>query len=135
MGIVWVGEHGVRFYAGGRSLTHRAHLLMKQVQLVSNQRSHLAAVRKMYQLRFPDEDVSGLTTQQPADLPGAVRRRVRDEMASTHLLERMVRDIRFLLSDDSQPDGGTTDITYLWGTQRGVVSNSRNYGSEDDMPE
>ena len=64
VGIVWVGEHGVRFYAGGRSLTHRAHLLMKQAQLVSNQRSHLAVVRKMYQLRFPDEDVSGLTTQQ-----------------------------------------------------------------------
>lgn len=238
VGIVWVGEHGVRFYAGGRPLTHRAHLLMKQAQLVSNQRSHLAVVRKMYQLRFPGEDVSSLTTQQlrgregsrvrkayrvaakkwnvswngrefdpddfstgdpvnqalsaghaclyglahavivalgcsaglgfihvghersfvydiadlykaeitipiafemaaqqPADISGAVRRRVRDEMASTHLLERMVRDIRFLLSDDSQPDGGTTDITYLWDTRRGVVSNSKNYGSEEDVPE
>lgn len=238
VGIVWVGEHGVRFYAGGRPLTHRAHLLIKQAQLVSNQRSHLAVVRKMYQLRFPDEDVSGLTTQQlrgregsrvrkayraaakkwnvpwngrefdpdnfssgdpvnqalsaghaclyglahaviaalgcspglgfihvghersfvydvadlykaeitipiafemaaqqPMDLPGAVRRRVRDEMASTHLLERMVKDIRFLLSDDSQPDGGSTDITYLWDTQRGVVSNSKNYGSEEDVLE
>lgn len=238
VGIVWVGEHGVRFYAGGRPLTHRAHLLIKQAKLVSNQRSHLAVVKKMYQLRFPDEDVSGLTTQQlrgregsrvrkayrtaakqwnvswngrefdpdnfssgdpvnqalsaghaclyglahavisalgcspglgfihvghersfvydiadlykseitipiafeiaarqPADLPGTVRRRVRDEMASTHLLERMVRDIRFLLSDDDQPDGGTTDITYLWDTQKGAVPNSKNYGSEEDMPE
>lgn len=238
VGIIWVGEHGVRFYAGGRPLTHRAHLLIKQAQLVSNQRSHLAVVRKMYQLRFPDEDVSGLTAQQlrgregsrvrkayraasrkwnvpwngrefdpdnfssgdpinqalsaghaclyglahaviaalgcspglgfihvghersfvydvadlykaeitipiafevaaqqPVDLPGAVRRRVRDEMASTHLLERMVRDVRFLLSDDSQPDGGTTDITYLWDTQRGVVPNSKNYGGEEDVLE
>ena len=64
VGIVWVGEHGVRFYASGRPLTHRAHLLMKQAKLVSNQRTHLAVVRKMYQLRFPNEDVSGLTTQQ-----------------------------------------------------------------------
>lgn len=64
VGIVWVGEHGVRFYASGRPLTHRAQLLMKQAQLVSNQRTHLAVVRKMYQLRFPEEDVSGLTTQQ-----------------------------------------------------------------------
>lgn len=238
VGIVWVGEHGVRFYAGGRPLTHRAHLLIKQAQLVSNQRSHLAVVRKMYQMRFPDEDVSGLTTQQlrgregsrvrkvyraaskkwnvpwngrefdpdnfssgdpvnqalsaghaclyglahaviaalgcspglgfihvghersfvydvadlykaeitipiafemaaqqPADLPGTVRRRVRDEMASTHLLERMVRDIRFLLSDDDRSDGGSTDITYLWDTQKGVVANSKNYGSEEDVPE
>lgn len=64
VGIVWVGEHGVRFYASGRPLTHRAQLLMKQAQLVSNQRTHLAVVRRMYQLRFPGEDVSGLTTQQ-----------------------------------------------------------------------
>lgn len=238
VGIVWVGEHGVRFYASGRPLTHRAHLLMKQAQLVSNQRSHLAVVRKMYQLRFPDEDVSGLTTQQlrgregsrvrktyrteakkwnvpwngrefdpdnfssgdpvnqalsaghaclyglahaviaalgcspglgfihvghersfvydvadlykaeitipiafemaaqqPGDLPGAVRRRVRDEMVSRHLLERMVKDIRFLLSDDERPDEGTTDITYLWDTKKGVVANSKNYGGEDDIPE
>ena len=76
-----------------------------------------------------------MAAQQPADLPGTVRRRVRDEMASTHLLERMVRDIRFLLSDDSQPDGGTTDITYLWDTQRGVVPNSKNYGGEEDVLE
>lgn len=235
VGIVWVGEHGVRFYASGRPLTHRAHLLMKQAKLVSNQRTHLAVVRKMYQLRFPDEDVSGLTTQQlrgregsrvrkayraaaekwkipwngrefdpdnfssgdpvnqalsaghaclyglahavivalgcapglgfihvghersfvydvadlykaeitipiafemaaqnPGDLPLAVRRRVRDEMSSTHLLERMVRDIRFLLSDDEQGDRGTTDVPYLWDTKKGVVANGRNYEDEKD---
>ena len=235
VGIVWVGEHGVRFYASGRPLTHRAHLLMKQAKLVSNQRTHLAVVRKMYQLRFPDEDVSGLTTQQlrgregsrvrkayraaaekwkipwngrefdpdnfssgdpvnqalsaghaclyglahavivalgcapglgfihvghersfvydvadlykaeitipiafemaaqnPGDLPSAVRRRVRDEMSSTRLLERMVRDIRFLLSDDEQGDRGATDVTYLWDTENGMVANGRNYGDEKD---
>lgn len=235
VGIVWVGEHGVWFYASGRPLTHRAHLLMKQAKLVSNQRTHLAVVRKMYQLRFPNEDVSGLTTQQLrgregsrvrktyraaaekwkipwngrefdpdnfssgdpvnqalsaghaclyglahavivalgcapglgfihvghersfvydiadlykaeitipiafemaaqtlGDLSGAVRHRVRDEMASTHLLERMVKDIRFLLSDDEWADEGTTDVTYLWDAQKGAVANGRNYGNEKD---
>ena len=235
VGIVWVGEHGVRFDASGRPLTHRAHLLMKQAKLVSNQRTHLAVVRKMYQLRFPNEDVSGLTTQQLrgregsrvrktyrtaaekwkipwngrefdpdnfssgdpvnqalsaghaclyglahavivalgcapglgfihvghersfvydiadlykaeitipiafemaaqtlGDLSGAVRHRVRDEMASTHLLERMVKDIRFLLSDDEWADEGTTDVTYLWDAQKGAVANGRNYGNEKD---
>lgn len=62
--VVWVGEHGVRYYACGRPLTHRAHLLIRQAELVSNQRLHLDVVRKMYQIRFPNEDVSGLTTQQ-----------------------------------------------------------------------
>ena len=235
VGIVWVGEHGVRFYASGRPLTHRAHLLMKQAKLVSNQRPHLAVVRKMYHRRFPNVDVSGLTTQQLrgregsrvrktyraaaekwkipwngrefdpdnfssgdpvnqalsaghaclyglahavivalgcapglgfihvghersfvydiadlykaeitipiafemaaqtlGDLSGAVRHRVRDEMASTHLLERMVKDIRFLLSDDEWADEGTTDVTYLWDAQKGAVANGRNYGNEKD---
>jgi CRISPR-associated protein Cas1 len=64
VGIVWVGENGVRYYASGTPLTHRAHLLMRQAEMVSNQRLHLQVVRKMYQIRFPDEDTSGMTTQQ-----------------------------------------------------------------------
>lgn len=237
VGIVWVGEHGVRFYASGRPLTHRSHLLIKQAQLVSNQRAHLNVVRKMYQLRFPEEDVSGLTTQQlrgregsrvrkayrtaakqwniawsgrefdpdnfsagdpvnqalsaghaclyglahavivalgcspglefihvghersfvydvadlykaeitipiafevaaqrPNDLPGIVRRRVRDAMVSAHLLERMVQDIRFLLSDDDQTVDQVTDITYLWDAQKGVFATGTNYSGKEDQP-
>ena len=234
VGIVWAGEHGVRFYASGRPLTHRAHLLIQQARLVSNQRLHLAVVRKMYQIRFPDEDVSGLTTQQlrgregsrvrkaykqasetwgiawngrnydvndfegsdpvnpalsagnvclyglahaviaalgcspglgfihvghensfvydiadlykaeitipiafemaaqhPEDLPGAVRRRVRDEIVSVHLLERMVKDIRFLLleEEDAQEEP-EIDVTYLWDNRKGTVANGHNYTDE-----
>lgn len=62
--VLWVGEHGVRYYAGGRALTHRASLLIRQAELVSNSRSRLNVVRRMYSMRFPDEDVSGLTLQQ-----------------------------------------------------------------------
>lgn len=62
--IVWIGEQGVRYYASGRPLTHQSELLIRQAELVSNQRSHLAVARKMYQMRFPDEDVSNLTMQQ-----------------------------------------------------------------------
>ncbi len=62
--VVWVGEHGVRYYAGGRALTRQTGLLIRQAEMVSNQRLHLKVVRKMYQLRFPEEDVSGLTLQQ-----------------------------------------------------------------------
>ena len=62
--VIWVGEHGVRYYAGGRPLTHRSHLLIKQAELVSNQKKHLLVVRKMYEMRFPNEDVSKLSLQQ-----------------------------------------------------------------------
>lgn len=69
--VLWVGEHGVRYYAGGRALTHRAELLMKQAEKVSNQRLHLGVVRQMYSMRFPDEDVSKLTLQQLRGREGA----------------------------------------------------------------
>lgn len=64
VGAVWVGEHGVRYYAHGRPLTTRTNLLIRQAELVSNTRKHLDVVRKMYQLRFPDENVAHLTMQQ-----------------------------------------------------------------------
>lgn len=54
----------MRYYAHGRPLTTHARMLIRQAELVSNSRKHLDVVRKMYQLRFPDEDVSGLTMQQ-----------------------------------------------------------------------
>lgn len=62
--IVWVGEHGVRYYASGRALTNHATLLLKQAKYVSNEKLHIQVARKMYQLRFPNEDVSKLTMQQ-----------------------------------------------------------------------
>lgn len=62
--IVWVGEHGVRYYAHGRALNTKTNLLLKQAEFVSNTRRHLDVVKRMYQLRFKDESVEGLTLQQ-----------------------------------------------------------------------
>lgn len=62
--VIWVGEHGVRYYASGRALSRQSSMLIRQARLVSNTRSHLAVVRKMYEMRFPGEDVSRLTMQQ-----------------------------------------------------------------------
>ena len=73
--VIWVGENGVRYYAGGRPLTHRAGLLLRQAELVSNQRGHLEVVRAMYAMRFHDEDVSKLTMQQLRGREGARMRR------------------------------------------------------------
>lgn len=68
---IWVGEQGVRYYAGGRPLTHRASLLLKQAELVTNQRSHLEVARAMYTMRFPETDTSRLTMQQLRGREGA----------------------------------------------------------------
>ena len=232
--VVWVGEHGVRYYAGGRPLTHRSRLLLRQAELVSNQRGHLAVARKMYEMRFPEEDVSAMTMQQlrgkegsrvrkiyrqaakrwnipwsgrefdpddyqggskvnqalsagnaclyglalaviaalgcspglgfvhvghessfaydiadlykaelviplafeiaaqdPEDVGAMMRRRVRDAMAAGRLLERMVRDIRSLLSDDADEDGGKQDVVYLWDERTEPLASGVSYGKDE----
>lgn len=231
--LIWVGEKGVRYYAGGRPLTHRSELLIKQAELVTNQRKHAEVVRKMYAMRFPNEDVSRLTVQQlrgregtrvrsiykeaskkwnvpwngreydPDDfsasdpvnqslsagnvclyglahavivalgcsaglgfvhvghelsfvydiadlykaeitipiafelaatvskeeIAGTTRRRVRDSMTEAHILERMVRDIKYLLSDEATEDLPENTV-YLWDDKVGHVKNGISYGDE-----
>lgn len=231
--IIWVGEHGVRYYASGRPLTHKAGLLMRQAALASNQKQHLEVVRKMYQLRFPGEDISHLTlpqlrgregarvrsayrraaeewgidwngrvydpenfaegdavnqalsaghaclyglahavivamgcsaglgfvhighensfvydiadlykaettipiafeiaAQQPDDLPAMTRRRVRDIFVQQHILERMVRDIKWLLSDSEENSTPEENTVLLWNNQREALRNGVSYGKK-----
>ena len=73
-----------------------------------------------------------IASEEPEDLPGQVRRRVRNEIASVHLIERMVRDIRFLLQEDDKKDKEIpeVDVTYLWDTKKGTVANGKNYLEE-----
>lgn len=74
--VIWVGERGVRYYAHGRSLAHSTRFLEKQAKLVSNKRTRLGVARKMYAMRFKDEDVSKLTMQQLRGREGSRIRKV-----------------------------------------------------------
>lgn len=74
--VCWIGEHGVRYYAGGRPLTHSSRLILKQAELITNQRKHAEIVRKMYAMRFPDENVSNLTVQQLRGKEGSRVRKI-----------------------------------------------------------
>lgn len=76
MAVVWVGERGVRQYAHGRALNHSSRLLEAQAKLFSNQRSRLAVARKMYQMRFPNDDVMNLSMQKLRGKEGARVRQV-----------------------------------------------------------
>lgn len=80
--VVWVGERGVRYYAHGRSLARSSRLLEAQAAAVSNQTSRLQVARKMYEMRFPGEDVRALTMQQLRGREGARVRRVYREHAA-----------------------------------------------------
>ena len=234
--VLWIGEHGVRFYASGKPLTHSASLLLVQAELVTNIRSRLGVARKMYQMRFSGEDVSKMTMQQlrgkegarvrkayrqnalkynvewngrefdpndfdagsavnqalsagtaclyglahsvivamgcspglgfvhtghersfvydiadlykadyviplafqmaeePSDdIGGDMRRAMRDEIAREHLLERMVKDIHYLLLDNKDVEVSYSDIVNLWDEKQGYVKNGISYGKDDDL--
>ncbi|MDE5737163.1 MAG: type I-E CRISPR-associated endonuclease Cas1e [Oscillospiraceae bacterium] len=234
--ICWIGEKGVRYYVSGCPLTKSSRLMQKQAELVSDQRKHLNVARKMYGMRFPNEDVSNLTMQQlrgregtrikkvyrqcsekwgvywdgreyhpenftasdpvnqalsashaclyglahsvicaigcspalgfvhvgninsfvydiadlykaeitipisfeiasqePEDLPRVVRRRMRDEMVKLHLLERMVKDIKFILMPDESLEDENQPVMCLWDVQNRTVDFGRQYGTGDDL--
>lgn len=85
--IAWVGEHGIRHYAHGRSLSHTSRFLELQAKLVSNTRTRLQVARKMYQMRFPGEDVTSLTMQQLRAKEGARIRKLYRKMSDEYKIQ------------------------------------------------
>ena len=85
--MAWVGEYGIRQYAHGRSLSHSSRFLEIQAKLVSNTHSRLQVARKMYQMRFPGEDVSSQTMQQLRAKEGARIRKLYRRMSNEYGVE------------------------------------------------
>lgn len=69
-----------------------------------------------------------IAAENPEDLPGQTRRRVRNAIASKHILERMVHDIKFLLASDEETDPTNAEPLYLWDDRQGTVEYGRSYG-------
>lgn len=80
--ICWVGEHGVRCYASGLGPSRSTRLLARQAYLVSRRTERLAVARRMYGMRFPDEDISRMTMQQLRGREGVRVRRLYREHAT-----------------------------------------------------
>ncbi len=77
--VCWVGEHGVRLYAAGLGPSRGTRLLQRQANLVSRTKPRLEVARRMYAMRFPNEDVSALTMQQLRGREGVRVRRLYQE--------------------------------------------------------
>ena len=90
--VVWVGENGVRYYAGGNSLARSTRALTAQAALVSNSRSRVRVARRMYGMRFPGEDVEHLTMQQLRGREGARIRNLYRQHAKRTSIEWIRRD-------------------------------------------
>ena len=70
-----------------------------------------------------------LAQKETPDLPNVVRRKVRDEFVRTHILERMVRDIKYLL-DDTEPENDLNIA--LWDDHHKIVEYGVSYGKGSD---
>lgn len=88
--MVWVGEYGVRQYAHGRALAHNTKYLEAQAKLFSNNRTHLEVARKMYKMRFGNEekkDVNKLNMQQLRSYEGNRIKKVYKKLAEKFNVE------------------------------------------------
>jgi len=81
MCIIWVGEYGVRFYASGRALNGNTTLLLLQAEYVSDVRKRIEVARRMYGLRFPDQDLSGYKMKQMLGIEGTRVQKIYRELS------------------------------------------------------
>lgn len=121
--VVWVGERGARYYAYGRPLTHTSTLLESQASLTTNRRSRLRVARRMYQMRFPGEDVSHLTMQQLRGREGARIRKTYREWSERTGVEWKGRnyDPEDYSSGDDVNKALSTANACLYGLVHGVI--------------
>ncbi len=120
---VWVGERGVRYYAHGTAPSRSSRLLEVQAAAVSNTRSRLRVARAMYQMRFPDEDVSHLTMQQLRGREGArVRRLYREQSQRTGVeWNRRTYDIENFAGGDPVNQALSAANSALYGVVHSVI--------------
>jgi len=123
-GVVWVGEHGVRYYAGGRALTRSSALIEAQAVLWANRRTRLEVARAMYRKRFPDEDPSGCTRRE---LLGREGKRVKDcyrkEAARTGVTWRGRRFVPGDFASGDPPNQAVTAAAQcMYGIAQAVVA-------------
>lgn len=122
--VVWVGERGVRFYAAGRPPAKSSRMAEAQAEIVTHQRRRLDCARKMYGLRFPDEDVSGLSMAQLRGREGARMKRVygREAERTGVYWNRRSYDPNDFESSDPINQALTSASAALYGVAHAVIA-------------
>ncbi|GAA3490828.1 type I-E CRISPR-associated endonuclease Cas1e [Streptomyces cremeus] len=123
-GVTWVGEFGVRFYAGGRALTRSSGLIEAQATAWANRRTRLEVARAMYGLRFPDEDPAGHSRQELLSMEGhRLKECYRRESARTGVPWRRREYHRDDFSAGDPPNQAITAAAQcMYGVAHSVVS-------------
>src|SRR5262249_48661154 len=82
--LAWTGQDGVKLYAHSTGGTFSARRLLHQARLVSDENLRLQVAVRMYQKRFPGEDLSGKTLEQIRGMEGQRVRAAYAALAGQH---------------------------------------------------
>lgn len=118
--VVWVGSGVVRSYSTINPLAVRADLFHAQVAAWADRQQRLATARRLYSLRFPDDQPATMTM---AELRAAEGRRVRDlyrSRAADHNVTWVRRDTDWDRCDDLNK-AITTAYQALYGAALAVI--------------
>lgn len=121
---VWVGERGVRYYAHGRPPAKSSRMAEIQAEVVTHQRKRLNCARRMYAMRFPGEDVSGLTMAQLRGREGARMKKVyeKESVRTGVYWNRRSYDPNDFESSDPINQALTAASAALYGVAHAVIA-------------
>jgi len=103
-------------------------------------RSFVYDIADLYRVEIALPVAFDAAAQELADIGGYVRRAMRDRMFEVKLMERCVRDISWLLTDDAGAEATSSDdladVVMLWDGLQGAVASGTSYSpayeEEDD---
>lgn len=104
-----------------------------------NERSFVYDVADLYKADLAIPAAFDVIADQPEDIPMETRRVMRDRMFEYNLLDKCVRDIRYLLvpEDDAQEQGQASfwdeDLVKLWDESGALLEAGVNYEHEIDF--
>lgn len=94
-------------------------------------RSFVYDVADLYKMEIAVPVAFSVASRTPEDLPGEVRRRMRDAMHGAGLLQRCTKDLHILLGSDGEEERDfDIDVLELWDTQSRVAA-GQNYADVD----
>lgn len=101
--VAWVGEAGVRFYAGGIGETRSARNVEKQALAWADEEKKLSVVRRLYMFRFTEDLDPDLTLEQIRGMEGVRVRTAYSRAAKAHGVKWRGRNYRRDAWNDADP--------------------------------
>lgn len=94
---------------------------------VGHENSFVYDIADLYKAETTIPAAFEIASTNPSNLGSATRRLVRDRLVSQHILERMVRDLHYLLLEEKEEALESENVVKLWNGSADLVENGINY--------